>query len=90
MSLTIRLYELLTVVSRWVEGSRVALLSRAYGIDKNEKPPIPWRKREGLPDSGNWPKAVQSKDGLFKYPVFLIGKQKVGPVRPVPAKWDVK
>jgi hypothetical protein len=90
MSVIIRLYIMLTAVSRWVEGLRVALLIRVYGIDKNEKPPIPWRKREGLPDPGHWPEAVQSKDGLFKYPVLLVGKQKAGPVKPVPVKFDTE
>jgi len=86
MNLTVRLYKLLSVVSGWVEAVRLALLVRVYGIDKNERPPVPWRKREGLPDPGHWPEAVESKDGKFKYHIQLTGKQKVGPVRPVPAE----
>lgn len=90
MKSTVRLYKILSVVSGWVETARLALLVRVYGISQNEKAPVPWRKREGLPDPGHWPEAVESKDGKFKYPVWLIGKQKVGPVRPVPAKLDTE
>src|ERR1700678_330916 len=89
MNLTVSMYKLLNVVSGWVENVRLNLLARVWGIDQNVKPPAPWRKREGLPDPGHWPEAVESKNGKFKYPVFLTGKQKVGPVRPVPAKLDV-
>ncbi len=90
MNPTVRMYKILSVVSGWVEAMRLALLVRVYGIDKNEKPPIPWRKREGLPDPGHWPEEVQSKGQLSAYPVLLIGKQKAGPVRPVPAKLDTQ
>lgn len=89
MNMVIRLYRLLSKVSEWVESRRVNLLARIYGIASDVKPPVPWREREGLPDHNHWPEAVQSKDGLFKYPVLLTGKTKVGPVRPVPAALEM-
>ena len=86
MSLIVWWYNWLSVISVWVEKQRTALLIRAYGIDKNEKPPVPWRKREGLPDSGHWPKGGWSENVRYPHSTWLTGKQKVGPVRPVPAE----
>ncbi len=94
MNLTVSVYKILSVVSGWIEAMRVALLVRVYGIDKNEKPPAPWRKREGLPDPGLWPTTRLSRVGgnveeRIPRQVMIVGKQKVGPVRPVPAKLDM-
>ena len=50
MTLIVRLYGLLSVFARWIENMRLVCLVRVYGIDKNEKPPVPWRKREALAD----------------------------------------
>ena len=83
MNMAVRLYRMLSNIFDWIEGQRVNLLVRIYGIDSGVKPPAPWREREGLPDHNHWPESVQSKDGRFKYPVLLTGKMKVGPVRPV-------
>lgn len=95
MSIIVRLYNTLSVISGWVEDARVALLVRFYGIVNNEKAPLPWRKREGLPEPGSWPTTRLSRVGgnveeRIPHQVMIVGKQKVGPVRPVPAKGDVK
>jgi hypothetical protein len=82
--MVIRLYRLLSKVSEWVESRRVNLLARIYGIASDVKPPVPWRKREGLPSLDQWP-TTKDKDGGDARPVWVTGKVKVGPVRPVPA-----
>ena len=84
MNLIVRLYEIVTAISHWSENLRVALLLRAFGVTNDCKPPIPWRKREGLPSLDQWPKA-KDKDGGVAHSVWVIGKVKAGPVRPVPA-----
>jgi hypothetical protein len=90
MNLTIKLYEMLTAISRWIENARVAQLVRIYGICKEEIPPIPWREREGLPSSDQWPKEGGQIDNLLMpdHSIWITGKVKAGPVRPVPAKFD--
>jgi hypothetical protein len=87
MNLIVRLYEIVTAISHWSENLRVALLLRAFGVTNDCKPPIPWRKREGLPSLDQWPKA-KDKDGGVAHSVWVIGKVKAGPVRPVPAKLE--
>ena len=84
MNLTVRLYAMLTAISRWSDNLRVALLLRVFGITNDCKPPIPWRKREGLPSLDQWP-TTKDKDGGDARPVWVTGKVKVGPVHPVPA-----
>jgi hypothetical protein len=75
MNSIVRLYKLLSIVSGWIEGARIALLVRVYGIDKNEKPPVPWRKREGLPDPGQWAKqAPGRKPGRLLRACLVRGK----------------
>jgi hypothetical protein len=87
MNMIVKLYAALTVVSRWIESLRVALLVRAWGIANGCKPPAPWREREKLPDHNQWP-MVRDKDSHLMRPVGLKGAVKVGPIRPVPAKFD--
>ena len=84
MNLIVRLYEIVTAISHWSENLRVALLLRAFGVTNDCRPPIPWRKREGLPSLDQWPK-TKDKDGGFARSVLVTGKVKVGPVHPVPA-----
>jgi hypothetical protein len=84
MNLIARLYEIVTAISHWSEKLRVALSLRAFGISNDCKPLIPWRKREGLPSLDQWP-TTKDKDGGDARPVWVTGKVKVGPVRPVPA-----
>ena len=87
MDVIVRLYTALTTISRWIEDLRIACLVRVYGIDKNEKPPIPWRVREGLPRHDQWPE-VNGRNGWPGHLMWVTGKVKVGPVRPVPAKLE--
>ena len=56
MSIIVRLYAILSAISRWVEDMRIALLVRFYGMANDEgEPPIPWRIRERLPSHDQWP-----------------------------------
>ena len=88
MSTLFRLYAVLTAISGWVEGLRVSILVRIYGIDKSIKPPVPWREREGLPPAQyRWP-TVKDRHSENSYAAVLVGKVKVGPVKPVPAQFD--
>jgi hypothetical protein len=87
MSLTLKLFAILTVISRWVEDLRVGILAHIWGIANDEKPPVPWREREGLPSHNHWPMKKSSISGS-EFPIWLTGKVKVGKVRPVPAKLE--
>ncbi len=87
MSIIVRSYMALTGVSRWIERLRIALLVRIWGIEQDCEPPVPWREREKLPEHNDWP-MEKGKMGQSVHPVFLTGAVKVGPVRPVPAKFD--
>lgn len=87
MNLALKLFAILSVVSRWIEDLRVRILAHIWGIANNEKPPVPWRVREGLPDHNNWPMEKSSISGS-EFSIFLTGKVKVGKVRPVPAKLE--
>jgi hypothetical protein len=88
MNMIVRLYAALTAVSLWVEDLRVKLLFRAYGITHDEKPPVPWREREGLPSRDQWPKIKMTGGLQIERPIWVRGKVKVGPVHPIPAKID--
>ncbi len=88
MSVIIRLYTMLTAISRWIEAMRIYLLVRAYGINNECPPLVPWRKREGLPSHDQWPKIRLNGELRIEHPIWVRGKVKVGPVHPVPAKFD--
>jgi hypothetical protein len=93
MNMTIRLYSMLTAVSRWIEDLRIVCLIRAYEITSDEKVPTPWREREGLPSADQWPTVRLARVGPCQEEriprrVLLTGKVKVGPVRPVPTKLE--
>lgn len=86
MNTIVRLYAMLTRISGWIEGWRVALLVRVYGVANNEsKPPTDWREREKLPDHNQWPTVKATEDSRLGHSVLLVGAVKVGPVHPVPA-----
>jgi len=80
VSISARLYNILSSVSRWIDCKRDWLLLRYYGIAQGVKPPVPWREREQLPLRGDWP------TGKYGQSHLVIGAVKVGPVRPVPAE----
>jgi hypothetical protein len=82
MSVTVKLYTVLSAVAERIDIWRTSLLARIWGIAVEAKSLVGWRKREGLPPSELWPRDAR---GGF---VQLKGKVKAGPVRPVPAKFD--
>lgn len=87
MSALVRLYAVLTTVSCWVERKRLAILMRVYGMTNDCEPPVDWRVREGLPSRDQWP-TVKTADTQSVRPIWVVGRMKVGPVKPVPAKFD--
>ena len=90
MSIIVRSYMALTGVSRWIERLRVALLVRIWGIEQDCEPPVPWREREKLPEHNDWPTVKSNIDSRYEHSALLTGAVKIGPVRPVPAKFDEK
>ena len=88
MNTLLRLYAVLTAISGWIESLRVSVFTRVYGISNYVKPPVPWREREGLPPAHcRWPTVEDERSGN-SYAAVLVGKVKVGPVKPVPAEFD--
>ena len=77
MNLIVRLYEIVTAISHWSENLRVALLLRAFGVTNDCRPPIPWRKRCGLPDFGEpWPLSTANEHYRGGVPRLVKGAVK--------------